>query len=154
MKNSISQLQEYTVETNKCFPQYIFESVDVPGYAFKCTVIVGSLTASGVGTTKQSAKHKSAQKALEQFGIQTNLPDDYKTNMSRLSAENVRAPINYVGTLNEIASINKKSYPIYEETLKLSPFKMTCSFLKWKTEGCGLNKKVAKQEAAQKMLEM
>lgn len=157
MSTPVSALQEYAVKKKYTMPQYNTEPSDVLGYAFKCTVHVDKIIGIGYGSTKQSAKHQSATKALEQFGIGSKI-NDGNNNALKIASFSVpeppRANTNYVGVLNELASTRGKPYPVYEDVQSLGPFKIQCSFLTWQTEGTGTQKKAAKQEAAQKMLQL
>lgn len=159
-KTPVSLLQEYTAKHIRCLPDYTPGASDSPDYAFKCTVKVGDLVAAGYGTTKQAAKHKSAQKALEKLGVYIQLDDDNNNSVKTVSSlqplytETSKTQVNYVGILNELASTNRKTYADYHETPSLGPFEVTCSFLQWKTSAVAGNKKAAKQEAAQKMLQL
>lgn len=165
-KKPVSVLQEYTMKNKYSLPDYLFETSDKPGFGFKCTVNVANIVMSGYGNTKQAAKHDSALKVLEKIGF---LCVKYDENFNDKNLSNRSGPIknelavhspnrellnNYVGMLNEMASLNRKNYPVYTEALSLGPFRVHCSFLNWKTEGIAVNKKVAKQEAAKKMVEM
>lgn len=156
-KTPVSVLQEYAVKNKYSMPQYAIEPSDVLGYAFKCTVNVHKIIGIGYGLTKQSAKHQSATNALEQFGIHAEV-NDGNNNALKIASLSVpeppRANTNYVGILNELASTHGKPYPVYEDMQSLGLFKIQCSFLIWQTEGTGIQKKAAKQDAAQKMLEL
>lgn len=156
VKTPVSLLQEYAVKNFQCIPQYGFAESDIPDANFKCTVLVEKLVASGYGSTKQSAKHQSAQRALEHYGIRLEYSDgNNNSSKPRPSLEPSKPQINYIGILNELASAKRRTYPVYEDIPSLyGSFRIICRFENWSTEGNGLQKKAAKQEAAQKMLQV
>lgn len=156
-KTPITLLQEYVMKSKEAMPQYAFEKLMTGD--FECTVSVRNIVTVGHGSTKQSAKHEGARKALERIGLNVQW-NDKNNNSDEISllqnslASKVSSSMNFIGLLNELASINKTCYPNYQDIPQLGPFLVHCLYLKQKTEGTGMTKKAAKQEAARKMYEL
>lgn len=147
------------VQRREAPPDYSYVESDMPQFPFKCSVQAGKISASGYATSKKEAKQNCAQNALILLGKHAI---NYNNNRVELPVPTIfvqTSPnlpvINYVGQLNETASMNGKSYPNYKENIVPinGIFTVSCSFLKWRTEGYGTTKKKAKQDAAKKMLE-
>ncbi|KAJ8939750.1 hypothetical protein NQ318_004163 [Aromia moschata] len=138
-------------------PEYFTESCDTPGIGFKCTVKVNQLCTCGYGQTKKDAKQNSAQKALELMGLigKTDMPVSALSKVTPRPMPNV-PHLNYVGKLNEYASTNGVPYPTYNDSvIPINGVFLThCQFLNFITDGTGLKKKDAKQDASRKMLEL
>lgn len=151
-KTPISALQELMAARTVPLPVYVEEGGGISGTPFKCTVRAGGVTAVGFGSSKKSAKHESAKKALEKLGAAGKSPDI-------MIIERPVTPVslfrNYIGDLNEWASKYGERYPVYETaTVTVTgEFFFKCCFMDKITFGKGLNKKDAKQDAAREMLE-
>lgn len=159
-KTPISILQELMVERKEAPPDYMFTNSDKSQFPFKCIVKLSKISACGYATSKKEAKQNSAQSALQILGLDVKYDTDNKPASPQttvLVPKCANIPIaNYVGQLNEMASMNGKHYPEYSDTIVPTNglFIASCLFLKWRTEGTGSTKKVAKQDAARKMLDM
>ncbi|KAG5888029.1 hypothetical protein JTB14_027824 [Gonioctena quinquepunctata] len=154
-KTPISILQEYMVQQKKAAPIYRDELSDIPEHTFKCIVTAGNVKACGYASTKKEAKHNSAHAALKKIGFELNLKPNNNVILPRIEIKGLLTD-NYVGKLNELASTSGKPYATYEDEVipQNGKFYVKCHFLEWKSEGYGVNKKSAKQDAAKKMLEM
>lgn len=128
-------------------PVYIEEPF---GTSFKCTVFASGLTGIGISTTKKDAKHKSANNILDQMLSSASNLVVRKANSTSVSTRN------YIGELNEWASKHGIIYPDYNflNVGADGTFHIKCIFLDKEKIGIGINKKMAKQDAAMKMLEM
>lgn len=156
-KTPISILQELVVQKKERLPDYYIENCSTPGASFKCTVTVCSIKAIGYAGTKKDAKQNSAKKALEILGYNCNTVC-HKEQPFIINSSTKQAPfINYVGKLNELASMHGKPYPVYHDNLMPNVngnFLTLCNFLNFCSEGYGLKKKDSKQDAAKNMLEL
>ncbi|XP_063906592.1 uncharacterized protein LOC135125150 [Zophobas morio] len=152
-KTPVSALQELMAARKVPLPVYIEEGF---GTSFKCTVHAGGITAVGLSSSKKSAKHESAKKALEKFAMQTKTPQILILQTSTPPSPVARSFTNHVGELNEFASKRGLQYPNYEcvTGTATGEFYVKCSFLEKDILGKGMNKKDAKQDAAGKMLEL
>ncbi|XP_060527523.1 interferon-inducible double-stranded RNA-dependent protein kinase activator A homolog isoform X2 [Cylas formicarius] len=150
-KSAVSILQEFSQLKHLPFPEY--NTLDVigesPNQSFKCEVRVEDKVFVGVGRTKKDAKANSAENALSFFKISNSNPRSHNID------EKKGPQINYVGQLNEFSSINKFPPPSYLDDLAVeTQFSIKCCFAGFNSQGLGSTKKIAKQNAAKRMMSL
>ncbi|XP_067891616.1 interferon-inducible double-stranded RNA-dependent protein kinase activator A homolog A-like [Heterodontus francisci] len=164
-KTPISQLQEYCTKNWKT-PHYELVKSEghahLPSFTFKATV--GEVSCTGQGQSKKAAKHKAAAAVLNVLngdtlqdcvcdGISYALPNSEPIT----SSKQPQNPPNPIGTLQELV-VRKgwrlPDYTIAEETgpAHKKEFTMICTVEKFVATGCGTSKKLAKRDAAKKMV--
>lgn len=149
-KSPVSLLQEVLVKHGSQVPIYQEKPSDLPQFPFKCTVLVGTITADGYAHTKKEAKQNSAKEVLLKLGVGLS-------NSNKIHPVHLVVPlngVNYTGKLHEYASGNRLPYPTYcEKSPQNGWFLVECQFLGMTAMGIGTTKQNAKQEASKKMLE-
>nr|CAI5843059.1 unnamed protein product [Callosobruchus analis] len=147
-RNPISVLQDITQQRRIPRPVYNIDIGTSKSQRFVCTVEVMGITAKAFGCNKKDSKYHAAAKALEILGFKEN------TNPNDDDADDEPESLNYVGQLNEIASVRQFPYPTYQEHKSSSSnFVVECQFLNQSTVGTGPSKKSARQKAAQLMID-
>lgn len=165
-KTPISALQEYCVKNFLPLPRY--ETANVPANAnigshFKCTVIVDKIVEVGIGQSKQIAKQESAKKAIA--ALTSKFQDNpiavaltkFNSTVGLVKEESVDGCLaeNAVGLLNEYSSKNGMQYPTYSDySTPDGAFIVQCKHLSFESFGEDIKKKVAKQKAAARMMQM
>lgn len=176
-KTPISLLQEYGTRIGKT-PVYDLLKAEgqahQPNFTFR--VSVGEISCTGQGPSKKAAKHKAAEAALkmlkggaggsvvvcgvgEEFvGVEAPIdgespPLDMKTSNS----SSQQSECNPVGALQELVVQKGWRLPDYTVTQESGPahrkeFTMTCRVERFVEIGSGTSKKLAKRNAAAKML--
>ncbi|XP_028929708.1 RISC-loading complex subunit TARBP2 isoform X2 [Ornithorhynchus anatinus] len=161
-KTPISLLQEYGTRIGKT-PVYDLLKAEgqahQPNFTFRVTV--GDTTCTGQGPSKKAAKHKAAEEALRYLkrgSVLESVPED-----NRRSPMEVKAPVsaqqsecNPVGALQLVVQKGWR-LPEYTVTQESGPahrkeFTMTCRVERFVEIGSGTSKKLAKRNAAAKML--
>ncbi|XP_066468433.1 interferon-inducible double-stranded RNA-dependent protein kinase activator A isoform X2 [Tiliqua scincoides] len=158
-KTPIQLLHEYGTKANLT-PVYELEKqggqVHMPVFTFKVTV--GDITATGEGPSKKIAKHHAAETALNILKDSSNIcisVPDHLIPESFNQAQNRTSPI---GSLQELAIQKGCRLPEYSLTQETGPphkreFTMTCRMGSFVETGSGTSKKLAKRNAAKKLLE-
>ncbi len=147
-KNFISALLETCIE-RRLVPKY--ELVQIEGAMhdpnFKFKVSVGSLTALGSGKSHQAAKHSASEEMLKLLSQEEKRVADISFSDSGE---------NSVGDLQKICFDKSLAQPMYEESVDVGEktFVTICSVIKGsvRVSGKGRTKKLAKQDAASKMV--
>ncbi|XP_019716649.1 RISC-loading complex subunit tarbp2 isoform X2 [Hippocampus comes] len=175
-KTPISLLQEYGTRIGKT-PVYDLLKAEgqahQPNFTFR--VSVGEISCTGQGPSKKAAKHKAAEAALKMlkgglagpigFGIEGDsfIGVDVPANEESSSCEmkilgtSQQSECNPVGALQELVVQKGWRLPEYTVTQESGPahrkeFTMTCRVEKFMEIGSGTSKKLAKRNAAAKML--
>ncbi|XP_074081868.1 RISC-loading complex subunit TARBP2 isoform X2 [Macrotis lagotis] len=162
-KTPISLLQEYGTRIGKT-PVYDLLKAEgqahQPNFTFRVTV--GDTSCTGQGPSKKAAKHKAAEVALKHLkggNMLEPLLED-----GRSPPVEVKAPVspqqsecNPVGALQELVVQKGWRLPEYTVTQESGPahrkeFTMTCRVERFIEIGSGTSKKLAKRNAAAKML--
>ncbi|XP_054150739.1 RISC-loading complex subunit TARBP2 isoform X1 [Melozone crissalis] len=161
-KTPISLLQEYGTRLGRT-PGYDLLKAEgqahQPNFTFRVTL--GDISCTGQGPSKKAAKHKAAEVALRLLrGGGAMLeplehrgpPLEMKTPVSPPQAE-----CNPVGALQELVVQKGWRLPEYTVTQESGPahrkeFTMTCRVERFVEIGSGTSKKLAKRNAAAKML--
>ncbi|XP_069735612.1 RISC-loading complex subunit TARBP2 isoform X2 [Phaenicophaeus curvirostris] len=163
-KTPISLLQEYGTRIGKT-PGYDLLKAEgqahQPNFTFRVTV--GDISCTGQGPSKKAAKHKAAEVALKLLKggdmLEATTPEEprgappeMKTPVSPPQSE-----CNPVGALQELVVQKGWRLPEYTVTQESGPahrkeFTMTCRVERFVEIGSGTSKKLAKRNAAAKML--
>ncbi|XP_034242182.1 interferon-inducible double-stranded RNA-dependent protein kinase activator A homolog isoform X2 [Thrips palmi] len=163
-KTPVSVLQEL-LSRRGTTPTY--ELVQIEGAihepTFRYRVTVADVVALGTGRSKKEAKHAAAKAVLDKLiggqnegmvnNTTANIPD-----VQIVSPYDDKIPGNPIGTLQEQCMSRRWPPPIYEmESEEGLPherqFTIACIILNHKEIGCGKSKKLAKRQAAHKMLD-
>lgn len=173
-KTPISLLQEYGTRIGKT-PVYDLLKAEgqahQPNFTFR--VSVGEISCTGQGPSKKAAKHKAAEAALKMLkgGMLGTLEpseleaEDFERTFEgecsqsemKLSSSSQQAECNPVGALQELVVQKGWRLPEYTVTQESGPahrkeFTMTCKVERFIEIGSGTSKKLAKRNAAAKML--
>lgn len=163
-KTPISLLQEYGTRIGRT-PGYDLLKAEgqahQPNFTFRVTV--GDVSCTGQGPSKKAAKHKAAEVALKLLKggdmLEPGAPEE-----PRGTPLEVKAPVpppqsecNPVGALQELVVQKGWRLPEYTVTQESGPahrkeFTMTCRVERFVEIGSGTSKKLAKRNAAAKML--
>ncbi|KAH0516813.1 RISC-loading complex subunit TARBP2 [Microtus ochrogaster] len=162
-KTPISLLQEYGTRIGKT-PVYDLLKAEgqahQPNFTFRVTV--GDTSCTGQGPSKKAAKHKAAEVALKHLKGGSML--DPALEESRSPPMEMQPPVspqqsecNPVGALQELVVQKGWRLPEYMVTQESGPahrkeFTMTCRVERFVEIGSGTSKKLAKRNAAAKML--
>ncbi|XP_067405271.1 interferon-inducible double-stranded RNA-dependent protein kinase activator A isoform X2 [Emydura macquarii macquarii] len=157
-KTPIQLLHEYGTKAG-ITPEYKFEKaegqVHLPSFTFKVTI--GEITGTGEGHSKKIAKHRAAEAALnilkENPSIGLSVPDAIVPD----SPKQPQNQTNPIGTLQELAVQKGWRLPEYSLVHESGPphkreFTMTCRIETFVETGTGTSKKLAKRNAAEKLL--
>lgn len=160
-------LQELTVKRGYSPPEYVlvYSRNGTHENEFHYNVSVAGVNGLGFGRSKQVAKHNAASKALELLADQ-NLYDPTSGPAHEFNAQAHRnesdspekAPINFIGTLQERCAQFKLNMPCFAEVSDVGPphcrqFTYICSLASITTQATANTKKQAKQLAARDMLD-
>ncbi|XP_042582357.1 RISC-loading complex subunit tarbp2 isoform X3 [Cyprinus carpio] len=164
-KTPISLLQEYGTRIGKT-PVYDLLKAEgqahQPNFTFR--VSVGDINCTGQGPSKKAAKHKAAEAALKMLkggmlgGIGGNgMEGEGPQSEMKSSSSTQQAECNPVGALQELVVQKGWRLPEYTVTQESGPahrkeFTMTCRVERFVEIGSGTSKKLAKRNAAAKML--
>uniref|UniRef100_A0A3B3RDE1 RISC-loading complex subunit TARBP2 n=1 Tax=Paramormyrops kingsleyae TaxID=1676925 RepID=A0A3B3RDE1_9TELE len=177
-KTPISLLQEYGTRIGKT-PVYDLLKAEgqahQPNFTFR--VSVGDISCTGQGPSKKAAKHKAAEAALKMLkggmdGIGAELCSSEGSGVCigageddvmgvkpdlKMSSSTPQAECNPVGALQELVVQKGWRLPEYTVTQESGPahrkeFTMTCRVERFVEIGSGTSKKLAKRNAAAKML--
>ncbi|XP_041036306.1 RISC-loading complex subunit tarbp2 isoform X1 [Carcharodon carcharias] len=162
-KTPISLLQEYGTRIGKT-PVYDLLKAEgqahQPNFTFRVTV--GDINCTGQGPSKKAAKHKAAEAALKLLkggNMLEPMLDGVKISgtESKSSSSAQLAECNPVGALQELVVQKGWRLPEYTVTQESGPahrkeFTMTCRVERFLEIGSGTSKKLAKRNAAAKML--
>ncbi|XP_016100833.1 RISC-loading complex subunit tarbp2-like isoform X2 [Sinocyclocheilus grahami] len=174
-KTPISLLQEYGTRIGKT-PVYDLLKAEgqahQPNFTFR--VSVGDINCTGQGPSKKAAKHKAAEAALKMLkggmlgGIGGNgmegeefigidMEGECPQSEMKSSSSTQQAECNPVGALQELVVQKGWRLPEYTVTQESGPahrkeFTMTCRVERFVEIGSGTSKKLAKRNAAAKML--
>uniref|UniRef100_A0A8C5NGK6 RISC-loading complex subunit TARBP2 n=1 Tax=Gouania willdenowi TaxID=441366 RepID=A0A8C5NGK6_GOUWI len=169
-KTPISLLQEYGTRIGKT-PVYDLLKAEgqahQPNFTFR--VSVGEISCTGQGPSKKAAKHKAAEAALKMLkggfggppavgvGIDLFIGVDGSLSEMKTSGTSQQSECNPVGALQELVVQKGWRLPEYTVTQESGPahrkeFTMTCRVERFVEIGSGTSKKLAKRNAAAKML--
>lgn len=175
-KTPISLLQEYGTRIGKT-PVYDLLKAEgqahQPNFTFR--VSVGEISCTGQGPSKKAAKHKAAEAALKMLkgglcgpvGISAEgdgficvdvaVDGDSSPSEMKTSSNSQQSECNPVGALQELVVQKGWRLPEYTVTQESGPahrkeFTMTCRVERFMEIGSGTSKKLAKRNAAAKML--
>ncbi|XP_028302866.1 RISC-loading complex subunit tarbp2 isoform X2 [Gouania willdenowi] len=175
-KTPISLLQEYGTRIGKT-PVYDLLKAEgqahQPNFTFR--VSVGEISCTGQGPSKKAAKHKAAEAALKMLkggfggppavgvgidlfiGVDGSSDGDGSLSEMKTSGTSQQSECNPVGALQELVVQKGWRLPEYTVTQESGPahrkeFTMTCRVERFVEIGSGTSKKLAKRNAAAKML--
>ncbi|KAG7259163.1 hypothetical protein CRUP_005391 [Coryphaenoides rupestris] len=175
-KTPISLLQEYGTRIGKT-PVYDLLKAEgqahQPNFTFR--VSVGDISCTGQGPSKKAAKHKAAEAALKMLkgglgglvgvsvgeegftGVDEAVEEDSHQIEMKTSSTSQQSECNPVGALQELVVQKGWRLPEYTVTQESGPahrkeFTMTCRVERFVEIGSGTSKKLAKRNAAAKML--
>uniref|UniRef100_A0AAQ6ACP0 RISC-loading complex subunit TARBP2 n=1 Tax=Amphiprion ocellaris TaxID=80972 RepID=A0AAQ6ACP0_AMPOC len=163
-KTPISLLQEYGTRIGKT-PVYDLLKAEgqahQPNFTFR--VSVGEISCTGQGPSKKAAKHKAAEAALKMLKGGLGVPAgvgvgvDGSQSEMKTSGSSQQSECNPVGALQELVVQKGWRLPEYTVTQESGPahrkeFTMTCRVERFVEIGSGTSKKLAKRNAAAKML--
>lgn len=175
--NAIGYLQEYTVKNNIPMPQYYFKQISVSSACikFECIATCGSIKVSETSTNKKDAKLQAAQAVLSKLlnipfplgescycsnlsdidGISNTEYSDSGSDLDNIFKSGVTIEKDAISKVNEYCAQNRMEYARYNPMgSKDGKFRIQCALENLVTEGLGTTKKVAKKNAAEKMLEL
>ncbi|CAL8402918.1 unnamed protein product [Arctogadus glacialis] len=175
-KTPISLLQEYGTRLGKT-PVYDLLKAEgqahQPNFTFR--VSVGEISCTGQGPSKKAAKHKAAEAALKMLkgglggligvsvgeegfiSVEEAVEEDSTQIEMKTSSTSQQSECNPVGALQELVVQKGWRLPEYTVTQESGPahrkeFTMTCRVERFVEIGSGTSKKLAKRNAAAKML--
>ncbi|CAI5686703.1 unnamed protein product [Oreochromis niloticus] len=175
-KTPISLLQEYGTRIGKT-PVYDLLKAEgqahQPNFTFR--VSVGEISCTGQGPSKKAAKHKAAEAALKMLkgglggpagvgigvdgfiGVDVSTDADGAQSEMKTTGTSQQSECNPVGALQELVVQKGWRLPEYTVTQESGPahrkeFTMTCRVERFVEIGSGTSKKLAKRNAAAKML--
>ncbi|XP_037345996.1 RISC-loading complex subunit tarbp2 isoform X2 [Pungitius pungitius] len=179
-KTPISLLQEYGTRIGKT-PVYDLLKAEgqahQPNFTFR--VSVGEISCTGQGPSKKAAKHKAAEAALKMLkgglggpvevgvgvgvevegivAVDVSADGDSSQSEMKTSGSSQQSECNPVGALQELVVQKGWRLPEYTVTQESGPahrkeFTMTCRVERFVEIGSGTSKKLAKRNAAAKML--
>uniref|UniRef100_H2LKL3 RISC-loading complex subunit TARBP2 n=1 Tax=Oryzias latipes TaxID=8090 RepID=H2LKL3_ORYLA len=169
-KTPISLLQEYGTRIGKT-PVYDLLKAEgqahQPNFTFR--VSVGEISCTGQGPSKKAAKHKAAEAALKMLkgslegpagvvvGVDEFVGVDVPQSEMKTTNTSQQSECNPVGALQELVVQKGWRLPEYTVTQESGPahrkeFTMTCRVERFVEIGSGTSKKLAKRNAAAKML--
>uniref|UniRef100_A0AAY4EVS9 RISC-loading complex subunit TARBP2 n=1 Tax=Denticeps clupeoides TaxID=299321 RepID=A0AAY4EVS9_9TELE len=166
-KTPISLLQEYGTRIGKT-PVYDLLKAEgqahQPNFTFR--VSVGDISCTGQGPSKKAAKHKAAEAALKMLkgGMEVFAECESDASWNSAIRSEIKSPVstqqaecNPVGALQELVVQKGWRLPEYTVTQESGPahrkeFTMTCRVERFVEIGSGTSKKLAKRNAAAKML--
>ncbi|KAM9408521.1 RISC-loading complex subunit tarbp2 [Pholidichthys leucotaenia] len=172
-KTPISLLQEYGTRIGKT-PVYDLLKAEgqahQPNFTFR--VSVGEISCTGQGPSKKAAKHKAAEAALKMLKgglgspgvgvdgfieVDVSADGDGSQSEMKTSGSSQQSECNPVGALQELVVQKGWRLPEYTVTQESGPahrkeFTMTCRVERFMEIGSGTSKKLAKRNAAAKML--
>ncbi|XP_074857662.1 interferon-inducible double-stranded RNA-dependent protein kinase activator A isoform X2 [Carettochelys insculpta] len=157
-KTPIQLLHEYGTKTG-ITPVYKFEKaegqVHLPSFTFKVTV--GEITGTGEGHSKKIAKHRAAEAALNLLKGNSSIGLSVLDSIVPDPPNQPQNQTNPIGTLQELAIQKGWRLPEYSLAQELGPphkreFTMTCRIETLTETGTGTSKKLAKRNAAEKLL--
>ncbi|XP_015269237.1 PREDICTED: interferon-inducible double-stranded RNA-dependent protein kinase activator A isoform X2 [Gekko japonicus] len=157
-KTPIQLLHEYGTKTNVT-PVYEFEKaegqVHLPVFTFKVTL--GEITGTGEGPSKKIAKHRAAEAALNILKSSSKICISMPDHIMPESCNQAQNQTNPVGSLQEMAIHKGWRLPEYSLAQEIGPphmreFTMTCRVETFVETGTGTSKKLAKRNAAEKLL--
>uniref|UniRef100_A0A8C9ZKU0 RISC-loading complex subunit TARBP2 n=1 Tax=Sander lucioperca TaxID=283035 RepID=A0A8C9ZKU0_SANLU len=169
-KTPISLLQEYGTRIGKT-PVYDLLKAEgqahQPNFTFR--VSVGEISCTGQGPSKKAAKHKAAEAALKMLkgglggpagvgvGVDGFVETSHSQSEMKTSGSSQQSECNPVGALQELVVQKGWRLPEYTVTQESGPahrkeFTMTCRVERFVEIGSGTSKKLAKRNAAAKML--
>lgn len=174
-KTPISLLQELCARRG-ITPKYDLLSIEgaVHEPTFVYRVTVNEIIATGMGQSKKKAKHAAAKAVLDKLigqsqghtpnsTGQNNVmpdvhPDNYRSSSPIMASYDDGIPGNPVGALQELCMARHWPPPFYEVTSEDGlpherNFAIACTISKYKEIGVGKSKKLAKRQAAYKMLQ-
>ncbi|XP_069739899.1 double-stranded RNA-binding protein Staufen homolog 1 isoform X8 [Narcine bancroftii] len=144
----------YNILRNNAYPQrYFYPFPPVGPVTYQVELVIGNQQFQGKGRSRQAAKHDAAAKALKSLQNET-LPSKLPTTSPEYGQG-----MNPISRLAQIQQAKKEKEPEYtlmvERGLpRLREFVMRVKVGCQVAEGMGPNKKVAKRNAAEKMLEL
>ncbi|XP_077175717.1 interferon-inducible double-stranded RNA-dependent protein kinase activator A isoform X2 [Paroedura picta] len=157
-KTPIQLLHEYGTKTN-ITPVYEFEKaegqVHLPVFTFKVTL--GEITGTGEGPSKKIAKHRAAEAALNILKGSSNICISIPDHIIPESCNQAQNQTNPIGSLQEMAIHKGWRLPEYSVAQEIGPahkreFTITCRVETFVETGMGTSKKLAKRNAAEKLL--
>ncbi|XP_060112890.1 interferon-inducible double-stranded RNA-dependent protein kinase activator A isoform X2 [Heteronotia binoei] len=158
-KTPIQLLHEYCTKAN-ITPVYEFEKneeqMHLPVFTFK--VSLGEITGTGEGSSKKSAKHKAAEAALNMLKDNPNLCISMPDHMTLEPCNQAQNQTNPIGLLQEMAIQKRWRLPEYSFEQETGPshmreFTVTCRVETLEGTGTATSKKLAKRNAAEKVLD-
>ncbi|XP_014664139.1 PREDICTED: RISC-loading complex subunit tarbp2-like isoform X2 [Priapulus caudatus] len=165
-KTPISMLQELCTKRGLT-PKYDVVAVEgaVHEPTFVYRVQVGDMVSQASGSSKKKAKHAAAQNMLDKI---SGVPESYPVGQIKTESTNSISesngehedgiPGNPVGQLQELTMCRHWPPPRYDLVQEIGQphereFIILCKVLKWNELGRGHSKKLAKRQAAHKMME-
>ncbi|XP_044282986.1 interferon-inducible double-stranded RNA-dependent protein kinase activator A isoform X2 [Varanus komodoensis] len=158
-KTPIQLLHEYGTKAN-LNPTYEFEKaegqVHMPIFTYKVTI--GDITATGEGPSKKVAKQRAAEAALHILKGSSNICISVPDHLIPEPFDQAQNQANPIGSLQELAIQKGWRLPEYSLAQETGPphkreFTMTCRIETFVETGVGTSKKLAKRNAAEKLLE-
>ncbi|XP_012278873.1 RISC-loading complex subunit tarbp2 [Orussus abietinus] len=168
-KTPIMILQEVMTKRN-VLPVYdvISETSGTHVNSFTIRVKCEQLSAEGTATNKKEAKQKAAKEMLDLLDKAGKLDSSFLPSVKSdaVHSANVTSTsfvldgntVNHVGKLQEYCSVRKMPNPVYDVKNIIgqshdAQFTMSCKVSKVEEEGSGRTKKIAKHNAAKKVIE-
>ncbi|XP_062972424.1 interferon-inducible double-stranded RNA-dependent protein kinase activator A isoform X2 [Elgaria multicarinata webbii] len=157
-KTPIQLLHEYGTKAN-LNPVYEFEKsegqVHMPVFTYKVTI--GDITATGEGPSKKVAKHRAAEAALNILKGNSNICISMPDHLIPEPFNQAQNQANPIGSL-QLAIQKGWRLPEYSLAQETGPphkreFTMTCRIETFVETGMGTSKRLAKRNAAEKLLD-
>jgi double-stranded RNA-binding protein Staufen len=166
LKSPISEVHEIASQRKMKIDFEVVSSTGPPhNRTFITTVTVGEFSASGEGSSKKISKHLASSKVLEEL---RKLPPLAKSHAaSRLyqhggygkkTPKDLDPSLNPISLLGQLRQRRKETLPVYtlvgEEGVRNKEFTMQVQVDSHIARGSGANKKEAKKNAAEAMLQL
>ncbi|KAH0621538.1 hypothetical protein JD844_022928 [Phrynosoma platyrhinos] len=158
-KTPIQLLHEYGTKAN-LNPVYECEKaegqVHMPVFTYKVTI--GDVTGTGEGPSKKVAKHRAAEAVLNILKGNSNICISMPDHLVPEPVSQPRSQTNPIGLLQELAIQKGWRLPEYSLAQETGPahkreFTITCRMEAFVETGMGTSKKLAKRNAAEKLLD-
>lgn len=166
IKSPISEVYEIASKRKMKIDFEVVSSTGPPHHrTFVTTVTVGEFKASGEGPSKKVSKHLASSKILEELRNLAPLAKSQATSRlykhggyGKKATKELDPSLNPISLLGQLRQRRKESLPVYtlisEEGIRNKEFTLQVQVDSHTARGSGANKKEAKKNAAEAMLQL
>ena len=166
LKSPISEVHEIASKRKMKVDFEVVSSSGPPhNRTFVTTVTVGEFTGSGEGPSKKVSKHLASSKVLEELRKLQPLPKSHAQSRlykhggyAKKSPKDLDPSLNPISLLGQLRQRRKETLPVYtlvgEEGVRNKEFTIQVQVDTHIARGSGANKKEAKKNAAEAMLQL